>query len=67
MPKRRPIQQSRQTMVWLSEDDYALLEYIRAQTGLRARVEAIRFAIRNYARQLRAEEARTMRDLRDGG
>lgn len=55
--RKRPIQQRRQTMVWLSDDDYAHLEYIQDQTGVQARVEAIRLAIRSYARELRAEEA----------
>lgn len=56
MPRRKPIQQARQTMVWLSEEDYALLEYLQRKTGIRARVEVIRAAIRQYARQIEAEE-----------
>jgi sulfur relay (sulfurtransferase) DsrC/TusE family protein len=42
---------ARQTTVWFTEDDWALIEFVKEQSGARTRADALRMAIRAFARQ----------------
>lgn len=40
-----------QTMIWFTEEDWALLDFIQEQAGLRTRADTVRLAIRELARK----------------
>lgn len=55
----RKKEMTRQTTIWFNDEDWALIDFVQEQHGLRTRADAIRLAIRQAARSLQPKRRRT--------